>query len=49
MWKKQLSMTAALVLCVCITGVTALIANGKLQGIFKDITNWKGAVVGDIL
>lgn len=45
-WKKQLQIAAALVLCVCITGVTALAATGKLEGYFKDITNWNGAIVG---
>ena len=35
-----------LVLCVCLTGVTALAATGKLQGFFSDITGWNGAVVG---
>lgn len=45
-WKKQLQVAATLVLCVCITGVTALAATGKVQGFFKDIKNWNGAVVG---
>ena len=45
-WKKQLPMAAALVLCVCVTGVTAMASTGKLQGFFKDITRWDGAVVG---
>lgn len=44
--KKQLPMTAALVLGICITGVTALAATGKLEGFFKDIKNWNGAIVG---
>lgn len=35
-----------LVLCLCLTGVTALAATGKLQGFFSDITGWNGAVVG---
>ena len=39
-------MAAALVLCVCITGVTAMAAAGKLEGFFKDIKRWDGAVVG---
>ena len=43
---KRLSMAAALVLCVCITGVTAMAATGKLQGFFKDIKRWDGAVIG---
>ena len=45
-WKKQLPFAAALALCVCITGATSLAATGKLQGYFKDITNWNGAITG---
>jgi len=45
-WKKSLPIAAALVLGVCITGVTAMAATGKLEGFFKDIKNWNGAVVG---
>jgi len=45
-WKKSLPMAAALVLCVCITGVTAMAAAGKLEGFFKDIKRWDGSVVG---
>ena len=45
-WKKSLPMAATLVLCVCITGVTAMAAAGKLEGFFKDIKRWDGAVVG---
>ena len=45
-WKKSLPMVAALVLCVCITGVTAMAAAGKLEGFFKDIKRWDKAVVG---
>lgn len=37
---------AAIILCVCMTGITALAATGALQGFFKDIFGWNGAVVG---
>ena len=37
---------AAIALCVCMTGITALAATGVLQGFFKDIFRWDGAVVG---
>lgn len=36
----------ALVLCICLTGASALAASGVLQGFFKDIFGWNGAVVG---
>lgn len=38
--------TAAIALCVCMTGITALAATGVLQGFFKDIFSWNGAVIG---
>lgn len=46
MFKKPMIAVASLALCLCVTGVTALAATGKLQGYFKDITNWNGAVTG---
>lgn len=45
-FRRTAAVAAALVLCLCITGVTALAASGQLKGFFKDITNWKGAVIG---
>ena len=45
-FKHPMAAAAALVLCVCITGVTAMAAAGKLEGFFKDIKRWDGAVVG---
>ncbi len=45
-FRKPMVAVASLALCVCLTGVTALAATGKLEGFFKDITNWNGAVVG---
>lgn len=44
--KRPLTIAATLVLCVCLTGFTALATSGKLQGFFKDITNWNGTVTG---
>lgn len=46
MFKGPMIAVASLALCLCVTGVTALAATGKLQGFFKDITGWNGAVVG---
>ncbi len=45
-FRKPMVAVASLALCVCLTGVTALAATGKLEGFFKDITSWNGAVVG---
>ena len=45
-FKKPVAAAAALAVFLCLTGVTALASAGKLQGFFKDITNWNGAIVG---
>ena len=45
-FKRPLVAVATFALCLCATGVTALAATGKLQGYFKDITNWSGAITG---
>ncbi len=45
-FQKPMVAVAALALCLCVTGVSALAANGKLEGFFKDITRWDGAVTG---
>lgn len=45
-FKRPILAVAAFALCLCATGVTALAATGKLQGYFKDITNWNGAIIG---
>jgi len=45
-FKKIMTIAASLVLCLCVTGVTALAASGKLEGYFKDIIGWNGAVTG---
>lgn len=45
-WKKPLIVAAAMAVCLCFTSVTALAATGKLQGYFRNITNWNGAVTG---
>ena len=37
---------AAIALCFCLTGITVLAATGVLQGYFRDIFRWDGAVVG---
>lgn len=44
--RKLVVAVASLTLCVCVAGVTTLAATGKLEGYFKDIKRWDGAVVG---
>ncbi len=46
LYKRPMVAAASLILCLCLTGVTALAVTGKLQGFFKDITDWTGAVIG---
>ena len=45
-FRKPMVAVASLALCICLTGISAMAATGKLQGFFKDITRWDGAVVG---
>lgn len=45
-FKKPMVAVAALALCLCVTGVSALADTGKLHGLFKDIIRWDGAVTG---
>lgn len=44
-FRKPMVAVASLALCICLTGISAMAATGKLQGFFKDITRWDGAVV----
>ena len=46
MFKKPMVAVASFALCVCLMGVTALAASGKLEGYFRDIKRWDGAVIG---
>jgi len=46
LFQRPMVAVATLALCVCLAGMTGLAATGKLQGFFKDITDWKGAVIG---
>lgn len=43
---KPMVAAASLALCFCIIGGAALAASEKLEGYFKDIVRWDGAVVG---
>lgn len=45
-WSRPMVAVATLVLCLCLTSITALATTGKLQGFFKDIVGWNGAVTG---
>ena len=44
-FKKPVAVFAVLAVCLSLS-VTALAAAGTLKGFFRDITNWRGAVVG---
>ena len=46
MFQRPLTVVASVALCVCVVGVTALAASEKLQGFFKDVKRWDGAVTG---
>ncbi len=45
-FKKPMVAVASFAICVCLTGVSALAATGKLEGFFRDIKRWDGAVIG---
>jgi len=45
-FRKPMAAVTFLALCICVGGISAMAASGKVQGFFKDITNWRGAVVG---
>ena len=45
-FKKPMVAVASFAICLCLTGVSALAATGKLEGFFRDIKRWDGAVVG---
>lgn len=45
-FKKPAMIAAALAVCLCMTGITAMAASGKLEGYFKDKVNWSGVITG---
>lgn len=45
-FRKPMVAAAVLVACLCVTGVGAMAATGKLTGIFQDVTGLFGAVTG---
>lgn len=45
-FRKPMVAIASMALCFCLVGITALAATGKLEGYFKDIKRWDGAVTG---
>ena len=45
-FKRPMVAVASIALCLCLTGVTALATTGKLQGFFRDIKGWNGAITG---
>lgn len=44
-FRKPAAVFAALAICLSLS-VTALASTGALEGFFRDITDWRGAVVG---
>lgn len=46
-FKKPAAFAAALAACLCLS-VTALAISGTLGGFFEDITNWNGAITGQV-
>lgn len=44
--RRPMVAAASLVLCLCLAGATVLASTRKLQGFFKDVKRWDGAVVG---
>ena len=47
-FKRPMVAVASFALCLCLAGASALAATGKLEGFFKDIKNWDGAVTGTV-
>ena len=46
-FQKPVVAAASMAVCFCLIGVTSVFAaNGKLEGFFKDIVRWDGAVIG---
>ena len=45
-FKKPLVAVATFAVCFCFISMAALASTGKLQGFFKDVTNWSGAITG---
>lgn len=47
-FKRPAIVVTSLAICLCLTGLTALAATGNLQGFFKDIIGFNGAITGTI-
>ena len=45
-FQKPVVIVATFVFCLCFTGVSVLAGTSKLEGFFKDIMRWDGAVIG---
>lgn len=44
--EKPLAAAASVAVCFCLIGIITMASTGKLEGFFKDIKRWDGAVVG---
>lgn len=47
-FKKSMVSVATVAACFCLVGITTLAATDKLEGFFKDIKRWDGAVIGTL-
>lgn len=46
-WTRFATVAAAVALCLGLGGITVMAANGKMEGIFTDVTRWDGAITGE--
>ena len=46
-FKKPVAIVIAVVACICLS-VTSLAASGQLDGFLENITNWNGAITGEV-
>ncbi len=46
-FNKPVTIVIAVVVCICLS-VTALAASGQLDGFLENITNWNGAITGEV-
>lgn len=46
LFRKPMVAAAVLAACLCVTGVSAMAATGKLSGFFQDVKGMFGAVTG---
>ncbi len=47
-FKRPIAAVATIALCVCLAGVTILSATGSLNGVYREVTNFFGAITGGV-